>query len=101
MMEENNLEIVSEITVFETVYLDGSKSSKTIIKHFINSVLERGSDKYLLLKLPSAISSDYIKIKNLDYTEEKYGLFSFGTDVKVITYILDDKTDVQVLNQIL
>ncbi|MCK4997504.1 hypothetical protein KAS08_04315 [Candidatus Pacearchaeota archaeon] len=101
MMEENNLEIVSEITVFETVYLDGSKSSKTIIKHFINSVLERGSDKYLLLKLPSAISSDYIKIKNLDYTEEKYGLFSFGTDVKVITYILDDKTDVQVLNQII
>ena len=37
----------------------------------------------------------------MDYSEEKYGLFRFDTDVKIITYILNEKVDVQILNKII
>jgi hypothetical protein len=41
-----------------------------------------------------------LSIKNLDYIQEQERLVSFETDVKKITYTLDQKTDTQILKEI-
>ena len=100
-IEENNLQITSKINVFETIYLDGTKTTQSIIEHFLDGTLERAQNSKFILQLPSgSLNLNSLSVKNLDYTPEQEGLISFETDTKKITYTLDQKLDTQILEEI-
>lgn len=100
-IEESNLKINSAISIFEIIYLDGSKESKTIIEHSLDSSLEREEGSKFLIRFPSSsIDLSSLSVKNLDYATEQEGLISFETDNKKIIYTLDQELDAQILNEI-
>jgi len=100
-IEENNLKIKSIINTFETIYLDGSSSSNSILEHFLDSTLTKSENSKFILKLPSgSLDLSSLSIKNLDYSPEQEGLVSFETDVKKITYTFEQKLDPQILKEI-
>jgi hypothetical protein len=100
-IEENNLQIKSKINIFETIYLDGTKITQSIIEHSLDGTLEKIENSKFILRFPSgSIDLSSLAIKNLDYTPEQEGLISFKTDTKKITYTLEQKLDTQILKEI-
>jgi hypothetical protein len=96
--EENELNIKSEISIFEIIYLDGSTSQKSIVKHSLNSILEKTSETLFLLELPDGIEN--IDMQSKGYEEIGLNMYKFETDTKVITYLIEEELDPQILNDI-
>jgi hypothetical protein len=100
LIEEHNVKIQSQIDIFEITFLDGTRQSKSLIQHYIDSTLEKSENKIIILKIPASIPVESLKIKNIDYTEGGTGLIKFGADTKEITYIIDTKLDPDSINEI-
>ena len=100
LIEEHNIKIQSQIDIFEITFLDGTRQSKSLIQHYIDSTLEKSENKMIILKIPASIPIESLKIKNIDYTEGGAGLIKFGADTKEITYIIDTKLDPNSINEI-
>lgn len=100
LLEEYKLSITSEVSTFEAIYLDGSKKTSSIIKHYLNSELESSATSSIIIQLPSGLNSDIIEIKNMDYEEFSSGSFRFDTDTKKITYITSEKLENEILDEI-
>jgi len=93
LIKENNVKIKSYQTVIEILFLDGTRKHQTIIKHILESTLKKSENKMIILKIPTSISSETLKIKNTNYAEQGTGLIVFEADTKEITYTIDKKLE--------
>lgn len=99
--EEKNIKIKSKINTFETIYMDGSKTTQSIIEHFLEGKLERKENSKLILQFPSgSLDLTSLSVKNFDYTPEQEGLISFESDTEKISYTIDQKLDANILKEI-
>jgi len=101
LIKEHNLKVRSVLSQLEIVYLDGTKETKTVVEHYIDSTLENIPNTFVLLKLPSGtVDASELDIKNFEYAPEKDNLVSFSSDTKQITYVVDKKLETEILNLI-
>ena len=94
-----NLDINSKMSVFQVLYLDGSKKAITFIEHEVSD--KSGKDYTLYLRWPeSLLEGPKIKLKNSDYNKEKENLVSFDGQTKKISYLIEKKLSTDALDGI-
>jgi hypothetical protein len=100
-IQENSIEIKSSINIFEIMYLDGTKTTQSLIEHSIKGTLEKIENSKIILQFPSgSLDLNSLSIKNFEYTPEKEGLTSFQPNTEKITYTLEGRLDTNILKEI-
>ncbi len=104
LIEEKNLKIFTKAYNLEVIYLDGTKKELTFVEESLESELERASELYIVMSLPEGFigSNSDLKLFNLNYEfVQGEPVVSFGADTKKISYIIDERSDLNYVGEII
>jgi len=88
-------------TTIEVIYLDGSKTSNTVIEHTTQNAEGLNPESEFIVTLPQGLlSTARIKMITAEYTEEREDVFRFSGEVSKISYQFDERVSLDEFNAI-